>query len=782
MRVHPRSSAWFLGTITVAAIAVAGAACGDSGREARLGPTEERAALDTGAAVLVGSGECTDCHETAAAAWSGSHHDLAMDAATDATVLGAFDGRSLTHDGVTTTFRRDGDRFVVRADSPDGEMADFRVTHVFGVVPLQQYMVSFEDGRRQMLRQAWDTRPADAGGQRWFALYPEESIDAANALHWTRPSQTWNHMCAECHSTDLRKGYDVETGRYDTRFAEIDVACEACHGPGSRHVAWARKLGDAYDPFEHDVEGLTVDLRRPKRKWEIDSETGTAVVVPRTTPSPQIETCARCHSRRGQIARESVAGQSLLQTHRPALLSDGLYYADGQIDDEVFVYGSFLQSRMYSAGVECSDCHEPHGLGLRAERNELCTRCHDATRFDAKQHHFHEPGTESALCTACHMPTKNYMVVDPRHDHSLRVPRPDLTLSIGVPNACDDCHADRGTEWSVAAVERWYGTRKRPTHPGEVLAFGRRGGPGAAQALAHLASDPSAAGIVRATALSLLASSPGHPAVARAVFLTRDDADPLVRLGSANALAALSLSQRVAAGGPLLSDDVRAVRIDAAAQLVLVPREALPEALQLDLDAALGELRAAAELDADQPESRVNLGNVERALGNVAAAETLYRKAIALDDAFMPAYVNLADALREHGQDDEGEVVLRRGIDRFPNDPSLHHALGLLLIRSGRRAEAERALAVAAQSRTNPRAEMAYALLVQARGDHDVAISLLTDSVQRYPGDADLVSALLGAHLQRGEAKSALRWAEHLLLLRPTDEQLASLIGKLRSR
>jgi predicted CXXCH cytochrome family protein len=705
-----------------------------------------------------------------------------MDVATDDTVLGAFDGRTLEHDGVTTTFRRDGEAFVVRTDGADGALADFQVTHVFGAVPLQQYLVSFPDGRKQVLRQAWDTRPEDEGGQRWFALYPDQHIGPDDLLHWTRPTQTWNHQCAECHSTDLVKGYDAGNDTYETTYAEIDVSCEACHGPGSEHVAWAEELGDAYDPFEHEVGGLTVDLRAPEREWEIDPATGTAIVVKRTQPSKQIETCARCHSRRGQIGAQHVDGRTLLQSHRLALLTDALYHPDGQILDEVFVHGSFLQSKMYGAGVECTDCHDAHSMQLREPGNALCNQCHDATKFDVKEHHFHEPGTEGAACVDCHMRTETYMVVDPRRDHSLRVPRPDLTLSLGVPNACDDCHADKGTQWSVDAVERWYGEKDRALHPGEVIAFGRRGGPGAAEALARLAGDRDVANIVRATALSLLARSPGHPVVRRAVEEAAGDPDPVVRHGAVRALVAVPPEQRLSVGAPLLRDDVLAVRIDAAREL-LTP-EPIPHTDEVrgDLAAALEELRAAEELHLDQAQSRVALGNIALVEGDVAAAEEHYRKAIAVDDAYMPAYVNLADVLREQQRDGEGEKVLREGLARYPDDPVLLYAYSMLLIRTGRRSEALEPLSRAAEAQADARTEMAHALLVQELGEPDRALELLDEAAERHPGSSELISTLLGAQMQRGDLEGALGSAEHLLRLRPDDPRLQRVVRELRAR
>ena len=183
-----------------------------------------------------------------------------MDLADDQTVLGDFDGASFTHFGVTSTFfRRDG-QFFVRTDGPDGQLHDYEIAYTFGVTPLQQYLIAFPGSRYQALGIAWDTRPVEIGGQRWFHLYPDEPLDHDDRLHWTGPNQTWNYMCAECHSTDLRKNYDSSADRYETTWSEIDVSCEACHGPGSRHVTWAAVRPDPDASAYGETKGLSPGL------------------------------------------------------------------------------------------------------------------------------------------------------------------------------------------------------------------------------------------------------------------------------------------------------------------------------------------------------------------------------------------------------------------------------------------------------------------------------------------------------------------------------------------
>ena len=284
--------------------------------------------------------------------WAGSHHDLAMQEATADTVLGNFDDASLTHYGITSSFFRKDDRFMVRTEGPEGKLQDYEVAYTFGVYPLQQYLVPFPDGRLQALPLAWDSRSKEESGQRWFHLYPDERLAPGDVLHWTGPDQNWNYMCAECHSTNVQMGYDAGSDSFDTTWSEISVGCEGCHGPGSTHARLAESgaEGGAY--------GLEVNLDdRGGAVWVMNPETGIAArSEARTEPQQQPEACGRCHARRGIIAPEYEYGAPLAHTHLPALLDEGLYFADGQILDEVYVYGSFLQSRMYAAGVTCTDC------------------------------------------------------------------------------------------------------------------------------------------------------------------------------------------------------------------------------------------------------------------------------------------------------------------------------------------------------------------------------------------------------------------------------------------
>ncbi|MFP8880341.1 MAG: multiheme c-type cytochrome, partial [Myxococcota bacterium] len=401
---------------------------------ARGAPFDQSGETGVGAPLdsYVGSAECGRCHADQFEKWSGSHHDLAMQIASDATVLGNFDAAEFSQHGAHFLFSRRDGRFLVRTEDANGDPAEFEIAYTFGVEPLQQYLVRLARGRLQVLSVAWDTRPSAQGGQRWFHLYPDERQRPGDPFHWTGGYQTWNHMCAECHSTNLEKHFDSATDSYATKWAEIDVACEACHGPGSLHVAGAAAGSDA-------PAGLPVGFAAGDSRYQVD-------------------VCAPCHSRRHRVSAEDRTGQPLLDHFVPVTLRAGLYHSDGQILEEVYVYGSFVQSAMYAHGVACSDCHDPHSLELRIAGNGLCTQCHAETgnpsfpsltkkAYDTAEHHFHPAGSAGAQCVNCHMPARTYMQIDPRRDHSFRVPRPDVSMKLGTPNACTGCHTDRTAAW-----------------------------------------------------------------------------------------------------------------------------------------------------------------------------------------------------------------------------------------------------------------------------------------------------------------------------------------------
>jgi Tetratricopeptide repeat/Cytochrome c554 and c-prime/Doubled CXXCH motif (Paired_CXXCH_1) len=609
----------------------------------------------------LGSETCIDCHEAQAALWEGSHHERAWMLPGPESMLGDFDGASFEHDGVTTRFDREDDGYYVETRARDGEAERYRIEGTGGVEPLQQYLVETEPGRLQALDVAWD-----AVRGRWYHLYPDQHLPPGDGLHWTGPYKNWNARCAECHATGYEKRYDATARRYDSREAEIGVGCEACHGPGEAHLAWAE------DPQGHDAGG-----------WRGVGASGFTIDFGGEQPEVEIQQCAGCHSRREAfLDGNPLPGTPYHDAYRLSLLSQGLYHPDGAILDEVYVYGSFLQSKMYARGVRCSDCHEPHSMELRAEGNAICTQCHSPagnpdfpslTRadYDDPSHHFHPNDSAGASCRSCHMVERTYMGIDGRRDHSFRVPRPDLSGETGAPNACTDCHTDRDAAWAAAELDRRFpDSAYRGPHFSQVLAAARLSPGPQADELVALAERDDLPGIVRATALDLLQGA-ADPVLAARAAAQLHDPDPLVRAAGAAVQRGAPPAERAERLAPLLRDPMRAVRIAAARGFLNLPPGAVPPEVAAALGPALDEWRASLLRKADFPETHLILGGAALSMRDVAAAEAAFGEAVRLDPQRADAWSLIVRILAATGDAAGAREALDAALASNPEDPAL---------------------------------------------------------------------------------------------------------------
>ena len=618
------------------------------------------------AARFVGAAACGSCHRQELAAWKTSQHSMAMQVATPATVLGRFDGRRFTNGAVTYTFLRRGDTSVVHVAGGDAPPADYAIRYTFGVWPLQQYLVELSGGHIQALLVAWDARPASAGGQRWFSLSPGEEASHGDRYHWTGPQYNWNYMCADCHSTAVRKQYEPRADSFHTTFAEINVACEACHGPGSAHVSWARYPSWLRRVLWKDDRLQSKLTERAGTTWVIDSASGLPHrSTPRTT-SREIETCAQCHSRRNHIADGYTAGAPFLDYYAPLPILSGLYYPDGQQRDEVYTVASFLQSKMSSAGVTCADCHDPHTAKPRRPGNQLCTQCHLATKYDTSAHHFHRATGAGAQCVACHLPDTAYMQIDRRHDHGIRIPRPDLSVALGVPNACNRCHTDRGAPWAAAAVRRWY-PKPNPGFQRFAGAFAAddRGDPHATDSLGIVANDSTEPWMVRASALARLAARPSAIALQAARTWSRDS-NPAVRLSALQIAEGFGAAERLSLAVPLLRDPRLAVRLEAAWVLAPAARSLTNAGDRRAFDLAAAEFVASQRYNADRAPSRLRLAAFYGQLGRFDSAAVEVHAAAKLDSA---AADDFARAIAAAAPRDSAAAAMLRAMSRSARDP-----------------------------------------------------------------------------------------------------------------
>jgi len=616
-------------------------------------------AFTQAAPAYLGSEACAACHAEAAQAWAGSHHALAWTWPSPDTVVADFDGTEFRHRGMVARFRIEPDGYHVAVTEQDGVTTDYRVHSVAGIEPLQQYLLETEPGRLQSFDVVWDTEK-----KRWFHLYPDQDLPPDDGLHWTGPYKTWNARCAECHATGFEKNYDSKTRRYRSTQREIGVGCEACHGPGSAHLEWAESPEELTAGPGLDRYGFT------------QSFGGTEATI---------QQCATCHSRREAHDDASpLPGTPYHDAYGLALLQPGLYHADGQILDEVYVYGSFLQAKKYTRGVSCLNCHDAHSAEPPAEGNAICTQCHAPAgnpefptvrraAYDSPAHHFHEPGSEGAQCKNCHAPESVYMGNDWRADHSFRIPRPDLSAATGAPDACTRCHVDRSSEWAAAEIAaRYPESRNRGRHFGQVLAAGRAGPVAVRDDLALLAEDTAQAGIVRAAAMRLLEGA-ADAALAERLAPLLSDRDPLLRAAAVRLQRAAPPEEQVLRLLDALSDPVRSVRMAAAQALLGAPIARLPRATQARLDAAMTEWRASLASRLDFPETHLQLAGAALTLRAFPQAEAAFRETVYLDPQRVEAWIMLVRMAAATRGADAALDVLEGALAVVPQEPALLH-------------------------------------------------------------------------------------------------------------
>lgn len=711
--------------------------------------------------------QCLSCHAEQAALHAGSQHAQAMLPATAASVRARFPS---TYDGPGTQARfvRAGERFMVETAGPDGKPGRFVIAYTFGLEPLQQYLIELPGGRLQAFDLAWDT-----AAERWFWLGEGSQAPAAGApLHWSGSFYRWNRNCADCHSTAVEKGFVPASGEYATRYAHVSVGCQACHGPGAEHVRWAQAVADG--------KAALADRQLTASK---------GFVAP-----AGMEGCLGCHSRRVVLADGFGAGRNYLDHYSPSLITPGLYFPDGQIQDEVFEYGSFLHSRMGQAGVSCLDCHQPHSGKLRLAGDASCLQCHAVgaqSRFGARApqadfaapaHVRHPGGSTGAACVACHMPTRTYMKVDARRDHGFSVPRPDLSLSYGVPNACTNCHQEQDAAWAAARMDEWYGRgwRQRPS-TAPALAAAWAGRSGAEVALRNLLARRDLAGIVRASAVLAYAQLGGAQAQ-QVLSVAAADADGLVRLGAAEGAAQLPPAMRAAAIGDLLGDPLRAVRLASLRSLAALPVTSLSAQQRAQLGRAEEDLQRYLQANIDTAEAHELVGNVRFDQQRWSEAEAAFRIAIAVDPSYGDAYLNLAELLRLRADEAAALAVLDQGLAAIAGHAGLHYARALARIRGG---ALPAALADLAQARALEPASTSYAYAHALALDQLGQTAAAYDSLRTDPAldreDGQLRTLELQLALKLGRRAEARALARALLERDAGNQALRTLLQQLQN-
>ena len=713
----------------------------DQGTSKQL-PLEER---------FVGDEACQRCHEQEYDDWFGSHHDLAMAEANEETVLGDFGGTTLLSKGITSRFFKKGDKFFVNTEGPDGTPEDFEVLYTFGAEPLQQYMIRFPGGRLQCLHTAWDTEKKE-----WFDLQPDEQFQPGDWMHWTKGSMTWNLMCADCHSTYLRKNYDPEAGIYDTEWSIIDVSCEACHGPGKEHLEYINSK--SYQRGKK-VPGSFMD-----QTFGIPSK-------------QQVDECARCHSFRSQRTLAFDHEGKFMDHYVPEVLRPNLYHLDGQIMEEVYVYGSFLQSKMYRHQVKCTNCHNPHSLELVAIGNDLCGQCHVKTTYDTPDHHFHPVDGEGAQCINCHMPGKIYMGNDYRRDHSFRVPRPDLSVRYGTPNACNQCHTDQSADWAAKAVENWYGPERQP-HFSDILTAAHSGDPAAIPGLVEMVGDTSQAEIARATAVWLLGDLQ-DPETFGVVINALKNPDPLIRYTAVNAIEGQPPENKLRYLAPLLTDSIRSVRTQAAYILADVPEQLFVGETKVHYQTALNEYEEVMLMQSDFSGGQLMIGQFHHKRNELEQAESAYRKALEIDQVLSQPNFMLANLYYQQGAFQKAEAEFLAVIQKDSLAADAYYRLGLLQAELNRLEDSQENLKKAALISGNPRYFYNWGLSLQHLERPAEAEKAYLQGISINPDSQANLYAIAILYLQQGQPLKARPAVQRLLQLDPNNPQYRRLFESM---
>ncbi|MGY5352177.1 tetratricopeptide repeat protein [Wenyingzhuangia sp. IMCC45533] len=698
----------------------------------------------------VGSQKCKECHPNQFKDWEGSHHDKSMQKANRQSILAPFKGETFKSQGVTSTFFQKDGKFYANTEGRDGKNHDFEIIYTFGVTPLQQYIVLFPNGHYQCLRTAYDTVK-----NKWFDLYPDFKVVHSEWLHWSRGGLNWNTMCSDCHSTNIKKNYNEKDHSYNTNYAIINVSCEACHGPGKEHVSNALKLGDRY---VNDDTMQMVDLNSKEL----------------------VDACARCHARRENISLFHTPQGTFLDHYFPQLIKEGMYHPDGQILDEDYVYGSFIQSKMYHNGVSCKDCHNVHSTKRKFEGNKLCLQCHDAQKFDTNEHHKHPMNTESSLCINCHMTGKYYMGNDFRRDHSFRIPRPDLSLKYNSPNACTGCHKDKDDQWAYDNFVELYGEPIK-NHFSDKLAPGITRAEGGYDSLMALAKDTNYPNIARASAVSNLNYYYAEIDINEVLKFLKDDS-PLVKGATADLLFELKSGNDYYKNLlPLLKDKKRAVRVKAFSALSAVPFSKIPEDYKPFYNKVKVEFANVLKVGGEFSGGKMKRAQYYMGIGKISNAINTLEDALKLDPINNIVRTTLANLYYQNKQYKEAEQAYKTILEQEPGFGITNFDYGLLLNELGRTEEAIKQLETGYQLMPeNDRIVYNLALLYFKNKQNTQATSILKKQLKTSAKNTDLIYLLAYIHYQNKQNKLAKAYASELLKLAPNNEQYLQFYNALQ--
>ena len=737
----------------------------------------------------LGAETCAGCHTQAYRDWQKSDHHKSMQLPNAESVLGDFDNRRVTLHGIESRFFTEGDGYFVETTNGDGQLQTFKIDYTFGFFPLQQYLITLDAGHVQALNIAWDSRPKTEGGQRWYHLQPNEEIDPEHPFFWTGHFNNWNSNCAECHSTNLQKNYDAKNHSYATTYTDINVACESCHGPGQQHLELVKSGrvsadNNGFDTFNNPGVSWSFALNDAIANPVAGSEVTGAVDETPVAAVDEVNSCGGCHSRRMDLA-PSKPGDDYHNNHSVQLLDEGLYFADGQIQDEVFVLGSFLQSKMHQSGVTCSNCHNPHSGKLVAEGNAVCAQCHMPSVFDQPKHHQHPAGSEGAQCVNCHMPERTYMGVDARRDHSFNLPNIGLSEILETPLACKNCHTDKAASWFEEAAKAWPNqTQNDAEHWGHINAAARSRDRLVAKTLASVVDLES--DLVGATLLQQLAAFPSRMGV-EAAQKKFNHQSPLIRRAAVASLAGVPLQMRWDLLAEMMNDSHRSVRFEVAVQLLdantLASAANTSSARRASYQRLMDDYRASLLHSQDTPSAQLGLAQLAIQQGEYELALAAYQQALRIAPSYVPALINLADFYRSSGREVEAKQQLQQALEVAPDSSDVQHSYGLMLIRARQYGPALPYLKTAFElDGAQPRYAYVYAVALENQQRLKAAIAVLDAANERWPNQTDLLLTLVRYLEKDNQINRALRVLSDLSRIAPSSPQVRQLFERLQTR
>lgn len=593
------------------------------------------------AATYVGSKRCKDCHEKEFAAWQKSWHARALAPGDRKHVVGDFANAHFAGTSSEAWMTRSGPRSVMRTRGATGELGEFGVDWVIGGKRMQDDITVLPDGRWQVLPIYFHVT-----GKEWVD-YTETKQGALTPEHpffWTNWRRMANHECLDCHTTNLRVSFDESAQKWTTTFTDPNVACEDCHGPGSKH-AESSEASDIVHPVDSGAVGMAA--------------------------------CARCHGPRRPLwplldaDHAFQLGETYDEMYEPIVVTlpsgpSPDFFADGKPRTSSFEYQAMLQSACArKGGATCLTCHTaPHAdahrpAELRAAPDETCRGCH-APVFAAGKAHTHH---QKASCVACHMAPIVSGVLDHFADHSIDVPVPENTARHDVPNACSVCHADRSPDQLAQSLAAWWpDARQRQARRLRLAdAFDEKTAKASARALVAVIADRDEAPTLRGAAAVVLGHRFG-PDSARAIRPLLTDGDLVLRAKAAEALAGARSKVDGDGIARLLADSSLRVRLAAAVALfdlgdargepalqqladdpasshLMVPHLMVARAKgsRKDWTGAKRELTRVVQLAPYFVDALVQLAMVDAELGDVADARARISEALALEPKNGPA-------------------------------------------------------------------------------------------------------------------------------------------------